>query len=50
MAIIPGVPGLKVEVCVDGTPLREYHDDDEDDEDEDEDDEEASMKAVTKYC
>lgn len=30
MAIIPSLPGLEVEVCVNNTPLREYEDDDPD--------------------
>ena len=38
MAVLPEVPGLKVEVCVDGSPLQEY-----------DDDEPAQANTVTKY-
>ncbi|KAF2651345.1 hypothetical protein K491DRAFT_761119 [Lophiostoma macrostomum CBS 122681] len=52
MAILPDIPGLRVEVYVNGDPLREYHDYEEDSEDDDEDDEEEPdrpRKTVTKY-
>lgn len=40
MAIVPGCPGLVVEVLVDGVPLQEYNDDE---------DEEGSPGITTKY-
>lgn len=43
MAILAGVPGLKVEILVNGEPLREY------DEDRDEDDEPSEPNTITKY-
>lgn len=39
MAVLDDCPGLKVEICVGGRPLREYDDDDE----------EPAPKAITKY-
>ena len=50
MAVLDAVPGLKVEVFVDGVPLQEYDDDDTEAERfEDDTDGDALPDTVTKY-